>query len=188
MSSMCAGFSLRDFSIRFRRSVMALRSMVVLRFYLGDQIFDGRVKRFGKRCWIKSNPEYQNDEGNHGAQFPGRHVRQLFVFRMRYFEKHHSLEHPQHVARGKNDSGRGHNSEGPLIPEYSQKNQKLADEPVGPRQTDRRQGHDHKTYGEHWDHLGQSAKILNESRVPPVIDHADQQKERSRGDAVIDVL
>jgi hypothetical protein len=98
------------------------------------------------------------------------------------------LEHPQHVRRREDDAGcreGGH----PRIPlERAEQNQELADEPVESRQPDRRERDDEKRGDQMRHHVLQPAVLGDEPRVAPIRQHADDQEERARADAVGDHL
>ncbi len=70
----------------------------------------------------------------------------------------------------------------------AEQDQELADEAVGARQADRRQRHDEEERGEHRRNAPQAAVLGDHARVAALVDEADEQKQRTGRQAVIDHL
>ena len=64
--------------------------------------------------------------------------------------------------------------------------EELADEPVRARDADAAQRHDRQHRGEHRHDPRDAAVGLDQSRVAPLVDHADQEEQRAGRDAVVD--
>ena len=100
----------------------------------------------------------------------------------------HPLEHPEHVGRRQDDAGRRERREARIPAERAEQDQELADEPVQPRQSDRRQGEDQERRHQVRRHVLQPAVLRDLPRVPAVRQHADDEEEAAGADAVAEHL
>src|SRR5438270_12799893 len=72
--------------------------------------------------------------------------------------------------------------------ERPDQDEELTDEPVQPRQPQRRQGDDEEDATEDRRYRTQPAEVIDQPRVTPLVQHAYQQEEPAGRDAVADHL
>src|SRR5262249_7669661 len=72
--------------------------------------------------------------------------------------------------------------------ERSQQDQKLTNEPIETRKTNRRKRYDQEKRGIKGHAIGQAAKFVDETCVTPVVNDANNQKQGAGRDAVIQHL
>ena len=165
-----------------------MRDCLTLGGHLLDQIVDRGFHFAKEAAGIKPDPEYANHQRQQHQPFPPVDIDQLLVLRIVAFAENDALVHPEHIDRSENHSASSDNSIGDIHLERTEQNQELTHETIGAGQANRREHHDHKEGGKYWHHRENAAEILNQSRVTPFVDHADDQEERASGDAMIDHL
>ncbi len=151
---------------------------------LVDRLFQDLEKRLG----IKPNPQRHNDQRRKRKNLARRQIVQLFVLRIRHRPEKDALIKPEQIGRGQNHARRGPSRPLPVRGEGSLQNRELADEAVQQRQSHGREKHDHRYRRVHGHHVRDAAILRDLAGMPPFIQNADDQEERSGRDAVIDLL
>jgi hypothetical protein len=97
-----------------------------------------------------------------------------------------ALDGPQQVGGRDDHAGRGDQCEHRRGLERTEQHEELPDESVRAGHADGAERDEREQRREHRNDSGDAAIALDEPRVPPLVDHADEEEERARGQTVID--
>ena len=173
---------------RRRRQPAVGHRLVVLGAHPRDDPRDGGIQPIQKRLRIQAHPYRKNDERGEGGELASVQVLQRFILRVVHLAEHRPLIQIQHVGGAEHDAAGGERRPHLARHEDALQDQELADEAVQRRQADRRHGHHEKDRGIDRHDLRQPAVFGNLTRVPPLVHDADEEEERPRRDAVIELL
>src|SRR5262249_44676217 len=133
----------------------------------------GRLHAIEKRLRIDAHPDDQRKDWHEERNFTAVQILYFLVLRMRERTEYDAAVHPQHINGPKNYARRGGRSPTRRDGKSAHQNQEFTDKTVQSRKTDGRKHHHHKNTGENRQRLPQATEVFDESRVAPVINHAD---------------
>ena len=134
----------------------------------------------------------QNARATSGSKrgiFARVQIGQVLVLRIGHRAEHHALVEPQQVRRAQDDADRRPRPPRPML--TSKAPCRMVNSPMKPLSSGRPSGTEH---GDHEDggvnrhDVRQAAVLRDLARVPPLVDHADDQEEHAGRDAVVDLL
>src|SRR5713101_8103114 len=155
-----------------------------LALHLVQDVLGGGGEAASEERGADAHPQGDYGHGEEDPSFAGRGVRQGAVFLDGDFAEEDALVGPQQVAGGENHAGGGPSRPSPMGLIGAEEDEEFADEAIEHGQPQRRERDEEKEGGElgHWG--GEAAVLGNLEGVAAVVEHADEQEERSSGDAV----
>src|SRR6266478_421436 len=173
-------FCLSGGSGNFRSGRLHAFRLVESRIHLLDDSLHGLFDIREEWLRIDADPERQNDERHERGVLAQVQVRQLFIGKLGHRAEHHPLVQPQQIR------GAQHNAErAPGSPRFADlkralQNREFSNKTVQQRHSQRAQADDEVDRREIRHRRGQPAEFRDQPRMPPFVEHADNQEERAR--------
>src|SRR3989449_581441 len=135
---------------------------------------------------VHPDPHDAGEQRHEHGDLAQRKVGELFVHALVERIENHPLQRREQVHRGDDHAGRGDGGRQGVRPKRPEQHQELPDEAVRGRKPDGRQRDDRQHRREHRHGLGDPAERLDQTRMPPLVQHTGQEEQRAGRDAVVD--
>src|SRR5713101_4540355 len=155
-----------------------------LALHLVQDVLGGGGEAAREKRGADTHPQGDYGHGEEDPSFAGRGVRQGAIFLDGDFAEENALVGPQQVAGGENDTSGGPGGPVPVGLIGAKKDKEFADEAVEHGQAERRERDKEEEGGELGHGRGEAAIFGNLEGVAAIVEHADEQEERTGGNAV----
>ena len=146
---------------------------------------DRRLDPIEDRLRVETDEERQREERHHDQHLATVGVGHLGVLTLGNTGEH-PLEHPEHVDRAEDHTGRGDDAPPTMHGEGSQQRKELAHEPGERREADPGEHRDQEHRGELGRRLPDAPELVDLAGVATFVEHADHEEQRAGGERMTD--